>query len=99
MASGNCRDGSRRSNEADLARVGRGIARGTGAPALAGTTRSAFLVAAGFGSSRTRRPRQRSCPAYGRLKLLLHSGKSEISFPGIAMANAGQLWNDGSVTL
>lgn len=34
---------------------------------------------------------QRSCPAYERLKLLLHSGKSEIWLPGIAAATALQL--------
>ena len=34
---------------------------------------------------------QRSCPAYERLKLLLHSGKSEIWLPGITAATALQL--------
>lgn len=33
----------------------------------------------------------RSCPAYERLKLLLHSGKSEIWLPGIAADSALQL--------
>src|SRR5262249_34477505 len=41
----------------------------------------------------------RSCPQYDRLKLLLHSGKSEICCPRRAIASPAQLWNDGSTTL
>ncbi len=41
----------------------------------------------------------RSCPQYERLKLLLHSGKSEICWSRSAIASPIQLWNDGSTTL
>src|SRR5713226_6662480 len=38
----------------------------------------------------------KSCPQYDKLKLLLHSGKSEICWFRIAIATPAQLWNDGS---
>src|SRR5262249_32121333 len=41
----------------------------------------------------------KSCPQYDRLKLLLHSGKSEICWLRSASARPIQLWNDGSITL
>ena len=41
----------------------------------------------------------KSKPQYDRLKLLLHSGKSEICWSRKAIANPAQLWNDGSTTL
>ena len=41
----------------------------------------------------------RSWPQYERLKLLLHSGKSEICWSRSAIARPVQLWNDGSTIL
>src|SRR5262245_63018229 len=41
----------------------------------------------------------RSCPQYDRLKLLLHSGKSETCWSRRAMASPVQLWKEGSTIL
>ena len=41
----------------------------------------------------------KSCPQYERLKLLLHTGKSEIAWFLSAICSPAQLWNDGSTIL
>src|SRR5947208_9061748 len=44
-------------------------------------------------------PGHKSCPQYDRLKLLLHTGKSEIGWLRRAICRPAQLWNEGSTIL